>query len=58
MTVVSVTDNAPDGGNTYKQINNASSSCSKRSIDFWYCENCKADVTELKFHMWDTSNAV
>lgn len=51
VTVVGVTDNAPDGGNTYKQIKNASSSCSKRSVDIWYCENCNPGVTELKFHL-------
>lgn len=51
VKVVSVTDNAPDGGNTYKQVKNASSSCSKRSVDIWYCENCNPGVTELKFHL-------
>lgn len=51
ITVVSVTDNAPDGGNTYKQVKNAGSSCSKRAIDIWYCESCNPGVTELKFHL-------
>jgi hypothetical protein len=51
VRVVSVTDNAPDGGNTYKQVPDASSSCPNRLIDIWYCENCKPGVTELKFHL-------
>jgi len=51
VKVLSVTDNAPDGGNTYKQIKNASSSCAKRAVDIWYCENCNPGVTELKFHL-------
>src|ERR1700681_4770218 len=49
--VLSVTDNAPDGGNTYKQIPGATSSCANKSVDIWYCENCKPGVTELKFHL-------
>jgi hypothetical protein len=53
VKVVSISDNAPDGGNVYKQIKNASSSCSNRSVDIWYCENCKPGVTELKFHLSD-----
>jgi hypothetical protein len=51
VKVVSVTDNAPGGGNTYKQVPGASSSCPNRLIDIWYCENCKSGVTELKFHL-------
>ena len=51
IKVLSVTDDAPDGGNTYKQIKDASSSCENRPIEIWYCENCKAGVTELKFHL-------
>jgi hypothetical protein len=51
VKVVSVTDNAPGGGNTYKQVRDASSSCPSRLLDIWYCENCKAGVTELKFHL-------
>jgi hypothetical protein len=51
VKVVSVTDNAPGGGNTYKQVPDASSSCPNRLIDIWYCENCKPGVTELKFHL-------
>lgn len=50
ITVESVTDNA---GNVYKKIKNASSSCTKRLVDIWYCENCKGDVIELKFHLSD-----
>jgi len=53
IKVTSVTDNAPDGGNTYKQIPGTVSSCANRSLDIWYCENCKAGVTELKFHLSD-----
>src|ERR1035441_638444 len=49
--VLSVTDNAPDGGNTYKQIQGAVSSCENKAVDIWYCENCNAGVTELKFHL-------
>jgi hypothetical protein len=51
VKVVSITDNAPDGGNTYKQVKGSESSCKKQSLDIWYCENCKAGVTELKFHL-------
>lgn len=53
VKVVSVTDNAPDGGNTYKQVKGASSLCANRALDIWYCENCNPDVTELKFHLSD-----
>jgi hypothetical protein len=51
VKVVSVTDNAPAGGNTYKQVPGSVSSCTKQSVDIWYCENCNPDVTELKFHL-------
>lgn len=53
VKVVSVTDNAPDGGNTYKQIPGTSSSCSDQALDIWYCENCNPGVTELKIHLSD-----
>jgi hypothetical protein len=49
--VLSVTDNAPDGGNTYRQIQGAVSSCGNKGVDIWYCENCNPGVTELKFHL-------
>jgi hypothetical protein len=49
--VLSVTDNAPDGGNTYKQIQGAISTCENKAVDIWYCENCNPGVTELKFHL-------
>ncbi len=48
VKVVSVTDNVR---NTYKQIPGAVSSCAKKSLDIWYCENCKSGVSELKFHL-------
>ena len=51
VNVLSVTDNAPDGGNVYKQVKGASASCSGKPIAIWYCENCKPGVTELKFHL-------
>ena len=52
VKVESVTDNAPGGSNTYKQVPEAASSCGKtQSLDIWYCENCKGGVTELKFHL-------
>jgi hypothetical protein len=51
VKVLSVTDNAPAGGNTYKQIPGAVSSCAKKSLDIWYCENCNPGVTELKYHL-------
>jgi hypothetical protein len=51
IKVESVTDNAPDGGNTYKQVVGATSSCGKKSLEIWYCENCHPGVTELKFHL-------
>jgi len=52
VKVASVTDNAPGGGNTYKQVPGAASSCgAKVLLDIWYCENCKEGVTELKFHL-------
>src|SRR5579864_3973929 len=50
VKVESVTDNAPGGGNTYKQVPGSSSSCQKQSLDIWYCENCKPGAIELKFH--------
>jgi hypothetical protein len=53
VKVLNVTDNAPDGGNTYKQIPGAISSCANKSLDIWYCENCNPGVTELKFHLSD-----
>jgi hypothetical protein len=52
VKVLSVTDNAPAGGNTYKQVPGAASSCgTTQSLDIWYCENCNGGVTELKFHL-------
>jgi len=53
VKVLSVTDNAPDGGNKYQQIPGAVSSCADKSLDIWYCENCNPGVTELKFHLSD-----
>ena len=50
VKVESVTDNAPGGGNTYRQVPGSSSSCQKQSLDIWYCENCKPGAIELKFH--------
>jgi hypothetical protein len=50
VKVESVTDNAPGGGNTYKQVPGSISSCQKQSLDIWYCENCKPGAIELKFH--------
>lgn len=51
VTIVSITDNAPDGGNIYKPVPGAASSCAKRALEIWYCEKCKGGVTELKFHL-------
>lgn len=51
IKLISVTDNAPGGGNTYKQVVGATSSCGKKSLEIWYCENCNPGVTELKFHL-------
>jgi hypothetical protein len=51
IKVLSVTDNAPAGGNTYKQVPAANSSCGNQSLDIWYCEKCNSGVTELKFHL-------
>ena len=51
VKVESVTDNAPDGPNTYKQVSGASSSCPEGPIDIWYCEKCNPGVTELQFHL-------
>jgi hypothetical protein len=53
VKVISVTDNAPGGGNTYKQVPNTYGACKKQSVDIWYCENCRAGVTELKIHLSD-----
>jgi hypothetical protein len=53
VKILSITDNAPDGGNTYKPVPGATASCAKRTLEIWYCENCKAGVTELKFHLSD-----
>jgi len=51
IKIVSITDNAPDGGNIYKQVPGAASFCAKRALEIWYCEKCKGGVTELKFHL-------
>ena len=51
IKVVQVTDNAEDGGNTYKQVPSSTSLCLGRYVEIWYCENCKGGVTELKFHL-------
>lgn len=51
IKIVSITDNAPDGGNIYKQVPSAASFCAKRVLEIWYCEKCKGGVTELKFHL-------
>jgi len=52
IKVLSVTDNAPAGGNTYKQVPGALSTCGTTdALDIWYCENCNGGVTELKFHL-------
>jgi hypothetical protein len=51
IKVLSVTDNAPGGGNTYKQVPGAASSCGGKPVDIWYCEKCNSGVTELKFHL-------
>lgn len=51
VKIVSITDNAPDGGNIYKQVPGAMSFCAKQALEIWYCEKCKAGVTELKFHL-------
>ena len=51
VRLVSITDNAPDGGNTYKAVPGATSFCAKQTLEIWYCEKCKAGVTELKFHL-------
>jgi len=51
IKVLGINDNAPGGGNIYKQVPEAASSCGgKVSLDVWYCENCKGGVTELKYH--------
>lgn len=50
VKVVEVTDNAPAGGNTYKKVNGASSTCPSGPLEIWYCENCNPGVTELRFH--------
>src|SRR5271155_1462655 len=51
IKVLKVTDNAPDGPNTYKQVTGASASCPEGPIEIWYCENCNPGVTELQFHL-------
>jgi len=51
VKVVSVTDNAPAGGNTYKQVPGSVASCDGALLDLWYCEKCNPGVTELKFHL-------
>jgi len=58
VKVLSVTDNAPGGGNTYKQVPGAAASCGKtQTLDIWYCENCAGGVTELKFHLSGNARA-
>lgn len=51
VKILSVTDNSPDGPNTYKQVSGASSSCPNGPLEIWYCENCNGGVTELQFHL-------
>jgi hypothetical protein len=51
IKVLSVTDNAPAGGNTYKQVPGSVASCAGALLDIWYCEKCNSGVTELKFHL-------
>ncbi len=51
IKVLSVTDNAPAGGNTYKEAPGSVASCSGALLDIWYCEKCNPGVTELKFHL-------
>jgi len=51
IKILKITDNAPDGGNIYKQVPGALSLCSKKVLEIWYCEKCKGGVTELKFHL-------
>jgi hypothetical protein len=48
ITVGSVTDNK---GDTYKQVPGAASLSEGKGLQIFYCENCNAGVTELKFHM-------
>src|SRR5271163_1680871 len=58
VKVLSVTDNAPAGSNTYKQVPGAAAACGKtQTLDIWYCENCNGDVTELKFHLSGNARA-
>ncbi|MFZ0477793.1 MAG: hypothetical protein WAL71_01495 [Terriglobales bacterium] len=58
LKVESVTDNAPDGGNTYKQVPGSAASCEGKSLGIWYCEKCHSGVTELKFHLSGRSGGV
>jgi hypothetical protein len=51
IKVLSVTDNAPDGGNTYKEVSGSAASCQGQFLSIWYCEKCNSGVTELKFHL-------
>ncbi|HYW40751.1 MAG TPA: hypothetical protein VE957_21805 [Terriglobales bacterium] len=51
VKVLSVTDNAPAGGNTYKEVPGSVASCAGALLDIWYCEKCNAGVTELKFQL-------
>lgn len=51
IKVLSVTDNAPAGGNTYKEVPGSLASCGGALLDIWYCEKCNPGVTELKFHL-------
>jgi hypothetical protein len=51
IKVLSVTDNAPDGGNIYKEVSGSAASCQGQSFSIWYCEKCNSGVTELKFHL-------
>jgi hypothetical protein len=50
-TVLSITDDAPEGSNTYKKVSAATSSCPTGPLEIWYCEKCNPGVTELKFHL-------
>ena len=53
IKVLSVTDNAPAGSNTYKEVPGSVASCSGALLDIWYCEKCNSKLYEEFFHLTD-----
>jgi hypothetical protein len=58
IRVLKVSDDGPEGGSVYHKIEAAAASCANKFVDIWYCENCKAGVTEIKMELSDTAQGL